>query len=167
MRPLLFGGPQESRRRPGTENVAGASGFGVAAELVTADIDQRYAHFVEVRRAFEAAVEEHAPECRVLVPYADARRSSPHILSLLVPGAPAEVWLHHLEERGVFASAGSACQAQSKEISPALLALGLDADTARRVLRFSFSTSTTPAECRATATHLAALTSTLAHLTTP
>lgn len=167
LRPLLFGGPQEARRRPGTENVPGVAGFGVAAELVTADIDQRYAHLVEVRRAFEAAVASDAPACRVLVPYEDARRSSPHVLSLLVPGAPAEVWLHHLEERGVFASAGSACQAQTKEISPALLALGLDADTARRVLRFSFSTSTTPAECRAAAQHLAALTSTLAQLTTP
>lgn len=164
---LLFGGPQEGGRRPGTENVPGIAGFGVAAELVTGDLDGRYAQLVAVRQAFEAAVAERAPACRVLVPFRDPLSSTPHIVSLLVPGAPAEVWLHHLEERGVFASAGSACQAQAKSISPALLALGLDAETARRVLRFSFATTTTVAEVEAAAAHLGALSPRLAQLSTP
>jgi len=164
-RPLLFGGPQEDGRRPGTENVPAVVGFGAAAEMVTTELDQRFAKLVELRRVFEEAVAAKAPDCRVLVPYADPKSSSPHVLSLLVPGAPAEVWLHHLEERGVFASAGSACQAQTKMISPGLLALGLDAESARRVLRFSFATSTTAGECRRAAEHLGALAGTLAGLT--
>ena len=64
----------------------------------------------------------------------------------------------------LFASAGSACQAQTKMISPGLLALGLDTESARRVLRFSFATSTTPEECRRAAEHLGALAGTLAGL---
>ena len=40
---------------------------------------------------------------------------------------------------GVATSVGSACQAKKGGISPALVALGLDEDEARRVLRLSFS----------------------------
>ena len=61
------------------------------------------------------------------------------ICAVLLPGAPAEVWQHHLEARGVYTSVGSACQSNDKEVSPALRALGLDAETARHVMRFSFS----------------------------
>lgn len=165
--PLLFGGGQETGARPGTENVPAIAGFGVAAEMVSTDLDQRFAKLVAVRRAFESALAERAPELHVLVPYVDALSNSPHVLSLQVPGAPSEVWLHHLEERGVFVSAGSACQAQSKEISPALLALGLDHESARRVLRVSFATSTTVDDCNTAVDQLAALVPLLATLAAP
>ena len=39
--PLLLGGSQERRRRGGTENVAGAVGLGVAAELARRELDAR------------------------------------------------------------------------------------------------------------------------------
>lgn len=61
-----------------------------------------------------------------------------------LPGPPAEVWQHHLEEYGVFIGVGSACQSASKAVSPVLLALGLDAGSARQIARFSFSRETTP-----------------------
>ena len=74
---------------------------------------------------------------------------APAICSLLLPGPPAEVWQHHLEERAVFTSVGSACQAKKGGISPALLALGLDEERAKRVLRLSFSRETSAAEVSA------------------
>ncbi len=98
------------------------------------------------------------------VPWPADRRQAPHVLSLLLPGAPAEVWLHHLEERGVYASAGSACQAKKTELSPALLAMGLDPDQARRVLRFSFAAESTPDEATRAVAALEALAPTLAEL---
>ena len=67
----------------------------------------------------------------------------PYILAVTWKGVPAEVRLHHLEECGVVVSSGSACQATKDQISPALSALGLTKDQARRVLRFSFSLYTT------------------------
>ena len=70
----------------------------------------------------------------------------PGILSLVMPGAPAEVWLHHLDSRDVVVSVGSACQANKKEISPVLLAAGLSPAEARRVLRVSLSGSTSAEE---------------------
>ena len=96
--------------------------------------------------------------------WCDDGRQAPHVLSLLLPGAPAEVWLHHLEERGIYASAGSACQAKKKDVSPAVLALGLDHESARRVLRFSFAGESTPEEATAAVAALEALAPTLAKL---
>lgn len=153
--PLVFGGGQEANLRPGTENVPGIVGFGVAASEATRDLAATRTALEAARRAFEAAVARELPSARVLVPYTDGVHSSPHVLSLEVPGAPAEVWLHHLEAEGVFASAGSACAAHDSELSPALLALGLDKPAARRVLRFSFDATTTEDECERAAAVLA------------
>ena len=77
-------------------------------------------------------------DMRVLTP-GGSDESLGSIAAVLVGGPPAEVYLHHLEERGILVSVGSACQAHKSEASPALLALGLSADEARQVLRFSFS----------------------------
>ena len=68
------------------------------------------------------------------------------ILALRVSGAPAEVWVHHLDARGVVVGAGSACQANKRELSPTLLAAGLAEGEARQVLRISTDASTTPEE---------------------
>ncbi|MDA1265042.1 MAG: hypothetical protein O2816_08185, partial [Planctomycetota bacterium] len=68
------------------------------------------------------------------------------VQAIELPGAPAEVWQHHLEARGVMTSVGSACQSNSTHVSPALLALGFNAERARRVMRFSFSRYTTLAD---------------------
>ena len=87
----------------------------------------------------------------------DAEPGAPSILSAVLPGPPAEVWMHHLEVHGVMTSAGSACHAKEKAASPALLALGLTPDEARRVLRFSFARTTTLAEVEAAAEALGAV----------
>ena len=104
---------------------------------------------------------------RILIPWDTAAPGTmaPQVLSVLVPGAPSEVWLHHLEERGVYASAGSACQAKKHDLSPALLALGLSSEDANRVLRFSMSSCTTADECREAARQVAVVAESLAHLT--
>ena len=50
--------------------------------------------------------------------------------------------MHHLEAEGIMTSVGSACQAKKGEASPALAALGLRPEEAKRVLRISFSKET-------------------------
>src|SRR5687768_6301585 len=42
--PVLTGGPQEREKRPGTENIAAAVGFGVAATLAAQEIEVNVAH---------------------------------------------------------------------------------------------------------------------------
>ena len=65
--------------------------------------------------------------------------------------------MHHLEERGVIVSAGSACHARKSDISPALRAIGLSPEEARCMLRFSLSRATTEEDARAAAEALEAV----------
>lgn len=146
-RPLVFGGEQEHGLRSGTENVAGIVGLGVAAELVQRRLVEARAHFV-ARRAELARELARVPGAELLAP-SGSEGIAPAICSVLLPGPPAEVWQHHLEARGAFTSVGSACQAKKGGISPALLALGLDEQRAKQVLRVSFARETSAADVRA------------------
>jgi cysteine desulfurase len=147
LRPIHFGGGQQHGRRPGTENVAGSVGLGVAARLAAED---REANCATMRRCRELLAERirRIPGARVLEPGA-AHGLSPSILAVVIPGAPSEVRMHHLEELGVVVSAGSACHAKAGSTSPALAAIGLGGEEAKHLLRFSFSRSTTEAEVSA------------------
>jgi cysteine desulfurase len=164
--PIIHGGGQQGDVRPGTENVPGIMGFGAAIAAATHDFEATGKALVTARKALESALTEFVPGVRVLIPWSDDQTATmaPQVVSILVPGAPSEVWLHHLEELGVYASAGSACQAKKHELSPALLALGLTSEEARRVLRFSFSSSTTAEDCTEAARRMASVSSALAHL---
>lgn len=139
-RPLVFGGAQERGLRSGTENVAGIVGLGVAAELAEGHRERAHAHMLELRARLHGELESLAG-ARLLSPGGETGRA-PHVVSLLLPGPPAESWQHHLEARGVYTSVGSACQARKGGVSPALLALGLDEREAKQVLRLSFARST-------------------------
>lgn len=137
--PLLVGGGQECGRRAGTQHVAGAVGLGAAVELAEAGREEAQAH----ARALRAALESVLAARTDVRPLAPGNAQVASILALLLSEVPAEVALHHLEERGVHVSAGSACQAAKRELNPTYSALGLDADEARRVLRFSTARDTT------------------------
>jgi len=131
--------------RPGTENVVGAVAFGAAAHLADERCEQTFEHAAGLRDQLARGLEALGG-MSLLEP---GTERMPSICSLLVPGAPAEVWQHHLEAHGIFVSVGSACQSNESTISPALLALGLDAKRARQVLRISFSALTTGEEVSA------------------
>jgi len=138
--PLLHGGGQEHGLRSGTENVAGCVGFGEALELAERERESAMARWTQLRATLTERLGA-AFGARVLEPGA---RRLPSILALVWPGAPAEVRMHHLERHGVFVSAGSACQANKRELSPALRALGMSDDDIRSTLRISFGRTTTP-----------------------
>lgn len=151
LRPLVFGGGQESGRRPGTENVAGIVAFGEAARLADTEREAGVRAMTAARDAFVEGL-ARVQGARLLI---DGSPVVPAICAIALSGAPAEVWLHHLETRGVCVSAGSACQAGKQDLSPVTLALGLSPDEARRVMRFSFSNTTTVAEAEQAALLLA------------
>jgi cysteine desulfurase len=142
-RPLLLGGGQEHGLRSGTQNVAGIVAFGRAAILAEDELGVNAARFASLRSALAAGIRAPA---RILSPEGSLTRPIDSIALVHAPGIPAEVRVHHLQARGVYASAGAACQARKKEISPSLLALGLDPQTAREVIRLSFSAANTVEE---------------------
>jgi cysteine desulfurase len=137
LEPQALGGSQERGLRAGTQPVALAVGFGVAAERAAAGWSAREAHVRAVRDHFEARLWAHpavAPSLSAGVP-----RSAKHS-HLIIPAlrGDAETLLMQLDLEGVWASLGSACTAGSLEPSPVLLAMGWDRIRARSAIRFSF-----------------------------
>jgi cysteine desulfurase len=159
------GGTQEFGRRSGTENVAAIVGFARALELLCSDGDARMAHMQELSRRFVDVVTSRAPAVIVNGPAQSSKggsgsalgRMSPHIISLTIPGVPAQIALMQLDLQRVYASAGSACAAGSPVPSHVLRAMGLAEDMARATLRFSFSARTTMAEVETAATVVAGI----------
>ncbi len=143
--PLIHGGDQERGVRSGTENVPGIVGFGLAVQIAEETRAKTHAA-MEERRALFIRRALAIPGARVLEPGANEIPPLPSIVAVLLPGVPAEVRMHHLEAREIMVSAGSACHAGKSDVSPAMLAAGLDIEQSRRVLRFSFSRFTTEDE---------------------
>lgn len=139
LEPLFHGGGQERGLRPGTQNVAGAIGLATAVERAERGRAQWCARAAGLRARLLAGLAD-LPGAACLLP--GGSPVVPSIVALRLPGAPAEVRMHHLERHGVLTSAGSACQSGKREASPSYAALGLDADAAREVLRISFGPST-------------------------
>jgi cysteine desulfurase len=135
LRPLIWGGGQESGRRSGTENVAACVGFAAALEAREA-ADGR----LRLRRRLEAALGDGAA-----VVCAGADRLPGHVL-LHVPGVRAELLVLALDRAGYAVAAGSACSAADAEPSHVLVAQGMRAADARSVIRVSLGPRTTEAE---------------------
>lgn len=140
---LLQGGPQEKRRRGGTENVAGLVGLGVACALAQAELEQRHRHVSALRDALWRGIEARVPRVRR---NGDPAHTLPNTLSVEFEGANGEVLLEALDLEGVAVSAGAACHSGSVEPSGVLLAMGRTPAQARGTLRFSVGPSNTAAE---------------------
>lgn len=128
--PLLYGGEQQKKLRPGTESTPLIAAFGEAVR--------------------EADIAGNLQAIRELNAYAMERLSGidsvclnsppdalPYIINLSVEGIRSETMLHHLEGYGVYISSSSAC-AKGKP-SYVLSAMGLNRERVDSSVRVSFS----------------------------
>lgn len=137
----LPGGPQENERRAGTENTAGIVGMGVAADIAAARAadPSALARLADLRDRLETGILQAVAGAEV---HGHRAPRLPNTSSIYLPGGEASLLLALLADAGVFASAGSACNAGSRAPSPVLLAMGLDSQAAGSSLRFSLSHET-------------------------
>jgi len=140
LEPVIHGGGQERGARSGTENVAGAVALAVAASLAEAERPEAADRVGALRDRLVEGVLAVAPEAMLT---GDPQRRLPNIASFCFPGVNGESLLLALEERGVYASSGSACAAGSTEPSHVLLAMGFPPELAHTAVRFSLAHSTT------------------------
>ncbi|HEX6309710.1 MAG TPA: cysteine desulfurase family protein [Longimicrobiales bacterium] len=140
--PLVHGGGQERELRPGTENVASAVGFAVAAELAAAGQEGEAVRLRGLRDRLERGLRAAVPELVVNGPAGDVL---PNILSVTVPGADQEGLLIGLDLEGVAASGASACQSGTIKPSHVLAAMGRIRDGEASV-RLSLGHTTTADE---------------------
>lgn len=140
---LMFGGAQEKKRRPGTENVPGIVGFGKAAELAAAEMEEQRVKQTRLRDRLIAGILqsiEHVqlnghPELRL-----------PGNVNVSIRYVEGESLLLSLDLKGIAASSGSACTSGSLDPSHVLLAMGLPHEVAHGSLRMTLGRGTTEAD---------------------
>ncbi len=140
LEPVLHGGGQELGRRSGTHDVAGVVGMARAMELTVAGRERFRLQIGQIRDDFEKRILDGIDGASLNTPHVG--RSSHH-LNIRIPGVRNETLLMRLDQRGVAASAGSACQSGAATVSHVLEAMGLTPDQARESVRFSFGWTST------------------------
>lgn len=139
----LHHGGNQQRSRSGTMDAAGAVAFAVALEVRAAVREEGEHRLVALRDRLRAGLLNVAPQC---VARGSLDHRLPGNLHLTVPGCKGDVLLYLLDEHGIHASTGSACQAGIPEPSHVLLAMGVPTDEAWGAIRLTLSYSTTEAE---------------------
>lgn len=143
LEPLIHGGGHERGLRAGTEDVAGAVGLAVAAELAAREREAEMERLGALRDRLEAALRRDVPE--IVVNGAGAERV-PTILNVSIPGVAADALIPTLDLQGLAVSSGSACSSGAVTPSHVLTAMGVPADVAGPSVRFSLGHQTTAAE---------------------
>lgn len=137
---LIRGGGQEKNYRAGTENMAGIAGFGAAAELALAGLEQEAERLGALRDEAEALVRRIAPDALVV---GSGAERLPNTLAFAIPGLKAETALIAFDLAGIALSSGSACSSGKVKRSHVLDAMGVEPALAEGVLRVSLGWSTT------------------------
>ena len=138
---FLHGGAQERGFRAGTENVPGIVGFAKAAEEAFAGMSEREKRKRELQKLFFRRLLEEVPGIKITgvnpLEASGGKRLSGNV-HICIEGIEAESLLLLLDQKGICASAGSACASGSVEPSHVLLALGKSHVEAYSGLRLSF-----------------------------
>jgi cysteine desulfurase len=135
IKPVLFGGGQEALLRSGTENLTGICGFGLATEMIYNSLDKNNEKVSSLKSLFLEQLRDNIDSYKIISP----ENSSPYILNISFDRVKAEVLLHHLEEKNIYVSTGSACSSRKRIQSYVLKALGLNQSEIDGAIRFSFS----------------------------
>ena len=134
--PLMWGGGQQRRLRPGTLPVDLIAGLGVAAQISADDIDDEYSRLAALRKTLW----EDIRTIDGVHVNGDLNNGYPGILNVGVDNVEGESLLLALEP--VCVATGSACNSQSQEPSSVLRAMGRSDLQAQSAIRFSFGRQT-------------------------
>ena len=138
---IIDGGAQERGKRAGTENIPAIMAMAAAFEEACNHIDD-HEKLSALRDRLIAGLSE--------IPHAilngDAKMRLPGNVSFCFEGIEGEALLLLLDDKGVYASSGSACTSGSLDPSHVLLAIGRVHDIAHGSLRLSLSEENTEEE---------------------
>ena len=154
IRSFIHGGAQERKRRAGTENVPGIVGFGKAAEIAAANMEERIKYESELRDYLMDRVIAEIPYARI-----NGRRENrlPNNANFSFQFIEGESMLIMLDDKGICGSSGSACTSGSLDPSHVLLAIGLPHEIAHGSLRLTLSEETTKEDIDYTVDNLKAI----------
>lgn len=135
--PLIYGGSQEYGLRAGTENLPGIVGTAVALEESLEHLDYKISQTTAIRTYIQNEIAS-IPSVRL---NGHPLERLPGNLNFSFDGFDGDSLRYLLEEKGICASAGSACNSSSSEPSHVLKALGLSDSLCKSALRLSIDDS--------------------------
>lgn len=140
--PLILGGPQERGKRAGTENVPGVVGMAAALDDACENMEANTAKVTKLR--------DKLMDGLLAIPGTKLNggrdQRLPGNVNVCFDGVDSESLLVMLDEAGICASAGSACQAGSLDPSHVLLAIGRTEKEAMSSLRLTLNEDNTEEE---------------------
>lgn len=140
---LIHGGAQESGRRAGTENIAGAVGLAAALKLAVDNMEEKTAKITAMRDRIIDTILAEVPYVRLNGP---RENRLPNNVSICFRYIEGESLLLSLDMKGFVVSSGSACTSGSLDPSHVLLAIGLPHEIAHGSMRVSLSDENTMEE---------------------
>lgn len=135
----VFGGGQEFGIRSGTLNVPAISSFGVAVNQLLENFDDNNKYINELQKYLIERLNEIDGIKINSVDHGN-------IVNVSFCGIRGEVLLHYLEDKNIYVSTGSACNAKSTKISYVLEAMNIDRKYAEGAIRISLSKFNTKEE---------------------
>lgn len=136
--PIYLGGGQEGMLRPGTLNVPGIVGFGIACGIAKTRVAQDEIEIGAFRSRFEQSIIRALPRSRI---NGSRALRLPGTTSLCIPGVPSSMLISNVPNLCI--GDGAACASGAPEPSHVLLAMGLSRDDAESTVRISFGRQNT------------------------
>lgn len=132
---IITGGHQERGMRGGTTNTPAIVGMAEALRIADREREENNRKISALRDRFIARVLKEIPYVQLNGHPKDRLPANANFSFEYVEG---EALLYNLDLAGIAVSSGSACTSGSLEPSHVLLAMGLDKETAKSSIRFSF-----------------------------
>jgi cysteine desulfurase len=137
--PIIIGGGQERGFRSGSENLSGIVGFGKAAEIMKAEINEEAARLKKLRDKLIAAILETIPKSYL---NGHPEKRLPHNAHFRFDYIEGESLILSLKDEKIAAATGSACSSKTLEPSHTLIAMGLLHEEAHGSLLVSLGRNT-------------------------
>ena len=134
IKPILFGGGQESDLFPGTENIVNIGAIGLAAKICTENIDKDISNVQKLDAYFITLLDEHNIKYSI-----NGKSRAPGIINISLLNTKSTSFIINLDKEGFAISAGSACASGSTKASNTLKEIGLNDKLASKSYRISFS----------------------------
>ena len=137
---FIHGGSQERGKRAGTENVAGIVGMAKALQIAACEMPYTRSRLIRLRNYFCERVLHEIPGSRL---NGHPVKRLPGNLNFSFDGVDATSLLILMEEQGICASAGSACNTGQTRISHVIEAIHVPEEYAPGSVRFTMGRDTT------------------------
>lgn len=137
------GGHQEKNKRAGTENLAEIVGMSKALELIYKNFENHNNKIKELRDYYIEKIQNNIVDSKL---NGDRINRLPGNANMSFKNINAEELLFKLDDKGICASAGSACSSGSTSPSHVLTAIGLPPEWANGTLRVTIGMNNTKEE---------------------